>query len=61
MELGPKNLYGDGLLGPNSIIVVYMDPLGELRGLSGKPLVSSGHRPGCKVITYLNLPNPTFL
>ena len=28
MELGPKNHNGDGLLGPNSIIVVYMDPLG---------------------------------
>ena len=28
MELGPQNRNGDGLLGPNSIIVVYMDPLG---------------------------------
>ena len=28
MELGPKNHNGEGLLGPNSIIVVYMDPLG---------------------------------
>ena len=28
MELGPQSHYGDGLLGPNSIIVVYMDPLG---------------------------------
>ena len=28
MELGPKNHIGDGLLGPNSIMVVYMDPLG---------------------------------
>ena len=27
MELGPKNHDGDGLLVPNSIIVVYMDPL----------------------------------
>ena len=27
MELGPKNHNGDGLLGPNSIVVVYMDPL----------------------------------
>ena len=26
-ELGPQNT--DGLLGPNSIIVVYMDPLGS--------------------------------
>ena len=29
MELGPQNHNGDGLLGPNSIIVVYMDPLGS--------------------------------
>ena len=28
MELGPQNHNGDGLLGANSIIVVYMDPLG---------------------------------
>ena len=28
MELGPQNRKGDGLLGPDSIIVVYMDPLG---------------------------------
>ena len=28
MELGPQNHSIDGLLGPNSIIVVYMDPLG---------------------------------
>ena len=26
--LGPQNHNGDGLLEPNSIIVVYMDPLG---------------------------------
>ena len=31
MELGPQNHNGDGLSGPNSIIVVYMDPLGKLR------------------------------
>ena len=29
MELGPENHNGDGLLEPNSIIVVYMDPLGN--------------------------------
>ena len=29
MELGPKNHNGDGLLGPNSIMVVYLDPLGQ--------------------------------
>ena len=28
MDLGPQNHNGDGLLGPNSKIVVYMDPLG---------------------------------
>ena len=28
MELGPQNHNGDGLLGANSIIVMYMDPLG---------------------------------
>ena len=30
MELGPQNHSRDGLLGPNSITVVYMDPLGEV-------------------------------
>ena len=29
MELGPQNHNGDGLLGLNSIIIVYMDPLGK--------------------------------
>ena len=28
MELGHQNHTGDGLLGLNSILVVYMDPLG---------------------------------
>ena len=28
MESGSQNHSRDGLLGPNSIIVVYMDPLG---------------------------------
>ena len=28
MELGHQNHNGDGLLGPNPTIVVYMDPLG---------------------------------
>ena len=28
MELAPQNHNGDGLLGPNCIVVVYMDPLG---------------------------------
>ena len=30
MELGHQNHNQDGLLGPNSIIVVYMYPLGTL-------------------------------
>ena len=30
MELGPQNHNGDGLLGPDSIIVVYMDPLEDM-------------------------------
>ena len=30
MELGIKNHNGDGLLGSNSIMAVYMDPLGQL-------------------------------
>ena len=29
MELGPQTHNGDTLLGPNSVMVVYMDPLGE--------------------------------
>ena len=27
IKIGPQNHNGDGLLGPNSAIVVYMDPL----------------------------------
>ena len=30
MELGHQNHNRDGLLGPNSIMVVYMDPLGTV-------------------------------
>ena len=29
MELGPQNHNKDGLLGPNSTMVVHMDPLGK--------------------------------
>ena len=32
MELGAKNNVEDGLLGPNSIMVVYVDPLGLYMG-----------------------------
>ena len=32
MELGPENHNGDGLLEPNSIVVVYMDPLNHHLG-----------------------------
>ena len=28
VELGPENHSRDGLLGPSSVMVVYMDPLG---------------------------------
>ena len=35
MELGPQKHNGDGLLGPNSIVVVYMDPLGKDPRLKG--------------------------
>ena len=34
MESGPQNRNKAGLLGPNSIIVVYVDPLGNLSGLT---------------------------
>ena len=34
MELGPQNHDGDWSLEPNSIIVVYMDPLGFLEALN---------------------------
>ena len=30
MVLGPQSHNGDGLLGPNFLIVVYMDPLGNM-------------------------------
>ena len=30
VEFGPENHNKDGLLGPNSIMVVYTDPLGDL-------------------------------
>ena len=37
MESGPQNHNGDGLLGPNSIVVVYMDPLGNRQSSSVEP------------------------
>ena len=33
MELGPQNRYRDGLLGPDPMMAVYMDPLGKSLGL----------------------------
>ena len=46
MELGPQNHNGDGLLGPNSIMVVCMDPLGYLRvgALHGSCAAAKGRR-----------------
>ena len=41
MELGPQNHNGDGLLGPNSIIVVYVDPLG-ITNLLTPPMLQAG-------------------
>ena len=39
MELDPKNHNGDGLLGPNSIMVVYIHPLGMiLQGALGNSI-----------------------
>ena len=29
MELGPQTHHEDGLLGPNSMVVLYLDPLGK--------------------------------
>ena len=29
MELGPHNQNGDGFVGPNFILVIWMDPLGN--------------------------------
>ena len=46
MELGPQNRNGDGLLGPNSIIAVYMDPLGYL------PIVKSAGGPGPRGMAF---------
>ena len=41
MELGPQNHNGDGLLEANSIVVVYMDPLGLFQGFKGSSGPSS--------------------
>ena len=35
VEFGPQNHNRDGLLGPNSIMVVYMDSLGKCRIVAG--------------------------
>ena len=43
MELGPQSQNGDGLLGPNSIIVVYMDPLGLYVIKHGTPKNGTGN------------------
>ena len=46
MELGPQNHNGDGRLGPNSIIVVYMDPLGPNSFAKLGPSRFQGQLPG---------------
>ena len=42
MELGPQNHKRDGLLGSNSIVAVYMDPLGNGNEGYGNELGSPG-------------------
>ena len=61
MELGPQNHNGDGLLGPNSIMVVYMDPLGmELN--PGIPIKSpSRASPHHKSLVHRGPTKPIFL
>ena len=49
MELGPKNHNGDGLLGPNSIMVVSMDPLGLYMGSEGQTQTQTGQAIGLGV------------
>ena len=47
VELGPQNHTKDGLLGPTSMLVVYMDPPGTRQFSSPKPvwfLVGNGLR-----------------
>ena len=46
MELGSQNHSRDGLLGPNSIMVVYMDPLPPTRQTPPNPL--RPHMGGCQ-------------
>ena len=41
MESGPQNHSGDGLLGPTSMTVVYMDPLGI--GILGPKCIAYGY------------------
>ena len=41
MEVGPEDNNMNGLLGPSSILVVYMDPLGKLRDIG---VVGTLHR-----------------
>ena len=44
MELGPQNHDRDGLSGPDSTMVVYVDPQGKLNLLTPLPLLSVGCR-----------------
>ena len=50
MEVGPQNHNGDGLLRPNSVIVVYMDPLGMMFRVLGIWLLSINFDSG---LTYV--------
>ena len=58
MELGPQNHNGDGLLGPNSIIVVYMDPLGYLPTFA--ETTETETRPGLEVSSCQLLPRTPY-
>ena len=61
MELGPKNHNKVGLLGPTSIMVVYMDPLKSLHKLVN--LGCAGSEPDPPDLIYYNctIPRPQLL
>ena len=59
MELGPQNHNGDGLLGPNSIIVGYMDPLGYNLFKAHTNLGPQGSENGFKFLKLSRFPLTT--